>query len=82
MYYRDVQKTSARLLELATELGASSHNLADVFLDNPVDDRPHMTSLASNTCVGCTLLSFINYVACVFRLIVDLHVWWLDHALR
>ena len=27
---------SARLRELATELGASSHNLADVFLDIPV----------------------------------------------
>ena len=30
------KKMSARLRELATELGASSHNLADVFLDVPV----------------------------------------------
>ena len=33
---RAVQKTPARLRELATVLGASSHNLADTFLDNPV----------------------------------------------
>ena len=30
------QKVSARLCELATRLGTSSHNLDDTFLDNPV----------------------------------------------
>ena len=33
------KKVSARLRELATELGASSRNLADVFLDIPVYQR-------------------------------------------
>ena len=31
MAYRVVQKPSPRLRELTTELGASSHNLANVF---------------------------------------------------
>ena len=34
--YRVVQKMSARLHELAPVLGASSHNLTDFILDNPV----------------------------------------------
>ena len=34
--YRVTQKKSARLRELTIELGASSCNLADVCLDNPV----------------------------------------------
>ena len=33
------KKTSARLRDLATVLGVSSRNLADVFLTNAVDDR-------------------------------------------
>ena len=37
--YKDVQKMSDRLRELATELGVSSRNLANVFLDNPVYSR-------------------------------------------
>ena len=57
---------SARLLDLATMLGLSSHNLADVFLDNSVYCRFKSNYFAhgfeityeTSTCVGdgCALI--------------------------
>ena len=59
--HRVVQKTSARLGELAPRTVASSHNLADVFMDNP----GHLDLVALKFCVHSPLLGILGNIACV-----------------
>ena len=65
------KKTPARLRELATELGASSRNLADVFLDKSVyfslDTFKNLGTFALN--VGRTYFSLLiqAYICILIR---------------